>query len=505
MIRLSGICTLLLFITLQSFAIDASVNHGLLYKFDSAGKTYTPTLELYWQINPRSLHFVTNTSKKIIARIKTDIFIYEDAGLIKEDHFIAQTNPRSNVDELTSLNILELRKYAVKNGKLKLKFILTDVNDSGSVFNYEDSLVVNQDLGKPFYSDIQLLDTFFSFPNLTPFEKNGKQHIPLCANFLDDNKRTLHYYAELNNIESVKPDHYPLVHKLRIAKKQNDGYFPEMGTSDTILSKRVPDILGSIPIGKLTSGNYYVVASLEDKYGVLLATNSCFFQRMNLHPEKSTVEKKVIKEVLADSAMEHVTLLNLDKTFMSKYSLAQVRAILKMLLPVSDPMQTSTINNFLKNPDEMYMRYYVYNYFLAINEKEPAKAWKEYSDKVMDVNKKFTAQGTAGYETERGFIYLRYGVPTDIITVTNETGALPYEIWQYNNLTQFSNKKELTNSLFLFYKPGQMIGDYRLLHSTVSGEMINAAWRMYLYATTSSSSGSGINTNSRAEQYFGNR
>jgi GWxTD domain-containing protein len=198
--------------------------------------------------------------------------------------------------------------------------------------------------------------------------------------------------------------------------------------------------------------------------------------------------------------MEEITVLDLKKTFIGKYTLAQVRAILKMLIPVSDANSINSINGFLKKPDELYMRYFIYNYFAAIDKKNPERAWKEFSDKIREVNKKFSYGGTPGYETERGYTYLRYGAPTDIVTVSNEKGALPYEIWQYNSLRQL-NGKDIPDAVFLFYKPDQMMSDYRMLHSTVSGEMINPSWRTYLY----NGGEGGNNGNSRAEQYIRNR
>jgi GWxTD domain-containing protein len=257
-------------------------------------------------------------------------------------------------------------------------------------------------------------------------------------------------------------------------------------------------------IGALLSGNYYININLQDKNGTALATRSLFFQRLNAHPEKPEVAPVSLKEVMKDTSMEKVTFLDLEKTFLAKYNVQQLRSILKMLLPVSDGMQTNTINNFLKKTDEMYMRYFIYNYFQDLNAKDPGKAWKEYSDKVVEVNKKFSANGNAGYETHRGFIYLRYGKPTDIITVTSEAGSLPYEIWQYNVLTQFGNKKKLANALFQFYKQSRNLSDYFLLHSTVTGETMNSAWRTYLFSANGASS-AGFSMNSRAEQYFSNR
>ncbi len=507
MIRVSIVCLLFMAMFHRSSAIDAAANYSIFYKtntFSNAG--YTPEIELYWQVNPGSLHFATTPQKAIVARIKTDIVFFNAQGVVKEDHFILQTPPKATVVELSELNILELRRYSLSYGKVTIALRLTDLNDTFNVFSYVDSVTIKPDTTKPFYSGIQLLDTILQSSVKTQFLKNGKQIVPICANFLDNHKRSVFYYTELSNLANIPKDRYPLFSRIRISKKLNEGFSPEFTVTDTVLSAADTNFHGRFAIGRLTSGNYYISASLDDKLGYNLASQSLFFQRLNMNPDKDEVKKAPTKEIFKDTAMENITVLDLEKTFLAKYSLTQIKAMLKMLLPLSDPMQASTINNFLKKPDEMYMRYYIYNYYLALNPKDPAKAWKDYSELIMTVNKKFSESGTAGYETDRGMIYLRYGKPSDIITVSGETGSLPYEIWQYNTLTQFSNKKELPNALFLYYKPAQMMSSYRMLHSTVPGEVVNLSWRMFLYATTNSSTSSGgSSSNSRAEQFFGSR
>lgn len=505
MFRLAGLCIIFLFSTLSVSALDASVAYNLFYKYDSTkALKYQPVVDIYWQVNPGTLHFFTTAEKTIVARIKTDIVFTNSDGVLIEDHFILQTPPKTDAADLATINILELKQYAVAKGLVKILFRLTDMNDTANKFVFRDSISVVFDDASPVYSGIQLLDTAFKSTAKTPFSRNGKQQLPLCADFLDDNKRTLHYYAEIYN-RLIPAKHFPLVQNIRIGKKENDEFFAEFVKTDTFLKELPAFTEGSMGIGGLKSGNYYLVALLADKNGSTIATRSHFFQRLNRNLDVAVVDKKQPAAVFNDTAIENITVLDLDKTFMAKFTKTQLRAILKMLLPVSDPMQTNTINGFLKKPDEMYMRYYIYNYFQALNSKDPAQAWKEYSEKVKVVNRKYTSQGTPGYETERGFIYLRYGVPSEVVTVSNETGALPYEIWQYNTLTQFSNKKELANSLFLFYKPAQLMSEYRLLHSTVPGEPINLSWRMYLYATPNTPNTTNENSNSRAEQYIGSR
>ncbi len=495
---------MLLFIAGCSFSIiargmSATVAHAVYYHLTGEGK-YLPQPSISWQIDPASLHFTTTAQKTIIARVLTSITIQDESGVVVKDQFILQTPPRSSAEELADLVIAERRSYGFSrpaSGMVQYTISLMDLGDSSSVFTHTDSMHVVKVSGQPFFSDVELM----------VYADSTGASVPLCTNFLDDPIRTLYFKTELYNLKPgvIDNDRFPLVRKVQISKRATEMYLPEYTITDTIINPASSVKAGEIPIATLASGNYYITVSLDDKMGNRITANTLFIQRMNRTPEKKEAPVVNIKEIMKDTTMEHVTVLDLDKTFISKYTIPQLKAILVMLLPLSDAMHKNTINGFLKKTDEMYMRYYIYNHFKDINPKDPGKAWKEYSAKVMEVNKKFSANGTPGYQTDRGFIYLRYGKPTDIITVTNEAGSLPYEIWQYNTLTQFGNKKELANSLFLFFKQSQNLTDYRLLHSTVPGEPMNGGWRSYLYSTTNGASAAGFNMNSRAEQYFGNR
>ncbi len=498
-----GLLSIFLF-PIATLAIDASVAATLFYRPEPhLAEKNRPYLELAWKINPKGLRFKTATDKTITARVLTKVNILVDNELFKEDEFILQTPPRKDINGLNSVTILETKRYFVKKGLVKISVQFFDFEDTTNVFTYTDTFRVPEPSPRMFLSNIQLADTFLANDTKTSFLKNNMQVIPLSSNFLDNHNRSINYYIELYNPDSIPDNKLPVYAKIRISKKENELFMPEYDRNDTMKEPR-PFIWGSIPAGALKSGNYWITASIEDKFGEIFSVQKLFFQRLNSNPYKPPVTAATpVKDVFNDSAMEQVTVLNLEKTFLAKFTLPQIKSILKMLLPFSDGMQTNTINGFLKKPDEMYMRYFVYNYFQAINNKDPEKAWKEFSEKIKDANKKFSAQGAPGYETERGFIYLRYGPPTDIITVTGETGTLPYQIWQYNNLTQFGINKELANALFLFFKPNQMMSDYQLLHSTVPGEVMNSSWRYRLYDVKSQASSTGFNLNTRAEQYFG--
>ncbi len=500
MVRKGYILVLMLFCFTRSLAIDASLSHTLFYIPDPAqtGKLL-PNLEAYWQINPGTLHYNLTPEKTIVARIKTDIIFTDGTGIIKEDHYILQTVPRTNVQELRTHSIIELRKYTLPAGFIHMKLMMTDLNDSTNKFSVTDTFTINAPSNTAYYSGLQLLDTIIPSPAQTNFLKNGVQQVPACANFLDDNKHTLNYYAERYLTHKTPKSEYPLYQRIMISKNDDEAYFAGFNKKDSISEESLARVSGSFAIRSLPSGNYTLRIVLENKDHIAIAAQSLFFQRLNKNPGElapDTTTKSVVKAA-ADTGIENVTVLNLKKTFVAKYTLNEIRAILKMLLPFSDPGATMSIRNFLKKPDELYMRYYVYNYFANIDKKDPAAAFKDFSVKIIKVNELFNSHGVAGYETDRGFIYLRYGKPDDIVTIEGENGSVPYEIWQYNQLTQ-TNHKEITDAFFLFYRQTQGLSDFRILHSSVDGEAKNMDWRNTLYT-------SGSNQNSRAEQYIGNR
>ena len=76
-----------------------------------------------------------------------------------------------------------------------------------------------------------------------------------------------------------------------------------------------------------------------------------------------------------------------------------------------------------------------------------------------------------------------------------EEGALPYEVWQY-----FTVKTQGQDGVFLFYRPGNMVNDYKLLHTTVTTEVKNLNWRLTLYPN-----GKTGMRESQAELYLRNR
>src|SRR5690554_6549363 len=90
-----------------------------------------------------------------------------------------------------------------------------------------------------------------------------------------------------------------------------------------------------------------------------------------------------------------------------------------------------------------------------------------YKAQVQSVEWLFATNYQVGFETDRGRVYLQYGSPNSVIEQPSSPAEYPYEIWQYDQIKQYSNRR------FVFYSPTNLNEDYRLLHSDMIGELQN--------------------------------
>lgn len=484
--RRTGLCLLAIILSVQAHALNALVWHTLFHTVDADGGPGGAYIEAYWQVVPASLHFDKDNQWR--ATLKTDIIFRNDTGIVAEQYLEQHTPPAGSLAEAQKQNIIDLHRYMMPTGAIRMILQLSEPGYPDNKFIYTDSFTVAEQAGN-FYSGIQLLDTAYASQQVTMFSKNNRMQVPLCTNFLDDYKKVLHYYAELYQGSMLATSEYPLVQRVFISKHEYEAPVYGLMHTDSISRTVVSPVYGDFNTAVLPSGNYYLNVVLEDKTGLRIAANHFFFQRENKHPEEIKTETK------RDTTPEKIVVIDIAKSFVMKYSFQQLMAILKMITPISDALEMQTIKGFQKKPNEMYVRYFLYNFWSSRNQKDPEGEWKKYAEKVKEVNRLFTAGSLRGYETDRGVIYLKYGKPDERVPVENEPGALPYEIWEYRSLGKLNQE-----GVFLFYKPAEMVSDYRLLHSTVNGETRNPNWRNYLYKMNGASS-----DNSRAEQYIRNR
>ncbi len=95
------------------------------------------------------------------------------------------------------------------------------------------------------------------------------------------------------------------------------------------------------------------------------------------------------------------------------------------------------------------------------------EARSAYLDRVGQANGAYTERGREGWLTDRGRVFILYGVPDDIQRHPNESETHPYEIWNYN---------DVQGGVEFVFVDVLGFGRYRLVHSSHLDELRNDDW-----------------------------
>jgi len=165
------------------------------------------------------------------------------------------------------------------------------------------------------------------------------------------------------------------------------------------------------------------------------------------------------------------------------------------------------VDGIIKKDSLRLQRLYLFNYWAGESPNDPAAAYNKYMEVARAVDELYNSGFRHGFETDRGYVYLKYGQPDDTELRDQEPTAPPYEIWTYYEFPTTNQN----NVKFVFYNPSLAPGNFVLLHSTAIGERQNPQWLRELYRNAPNEiegsnyfDGNGVmdNFNRNAERVF---
>ncbi|MFZ1495926.1 MAG: GWxTD domain-containing protein [Saprospiraceae bacterium] len=462
----------------QINAIDVSVLYTTYYSPE------TPYVELNIFVLGKTVRFQKIDSTHQQAGVEVITTFSKDSQIVKFDKYILQS-PISN----NSINFLDLKRYTLPNGKYSLSVTITDQNDTTNFQTYQATFELQQNKAVVQQSDIQLINGFKRDTSYnTPFVKNGIYLEPIPFNYCHKSLEQLTFYTEVyNTLEILKA---PYLIRYFIEKvTSNSTYETSIIAHKRREPKNIDVLLLALDISALPTGNYNLVVEIRNKQNELLSQKKAYFQRNNPY--------------LQNTANVNNDIVNHE--FVKNFSLEDLRYGLKAIVPQVDGNEASVINLLLQEKNEQAMKNYLFSYWANQNHNQPEKAFAQYMEVAKAVDNMYRSGFGYGFETDRGFVFLKYGRPDDIVAVEDEPSAPPYEIWKYNKI------KNQTRVKFIFYNPSLGTNDFKLLHSTARGETNNPRWLVDLYKNApaevagddySNSNSMLPNINRNAERYF---
>lgn len=208
-------------------------------------------------------------------------------------------------------------------------------------------------------------------------------------------------------------------------------------------------------IGKLPSGNYLLAMEVRDRQDSVVQRRAQFFQRNNpVTYDPSTMVPGELGPNFTDA-------------FLNADTLAEH---LRSMRPIADELERKMIDDQAKNGKLDLMRPLMYTFWHSRDPANPQAAWERYLQAVHYADEHFGCRNMRGYQSDQGYVFLRYGAPNTVVDRRNETTALPYMIWHYYRAGTYSDRR------FVFYQPERSTTCWTLLTSDMPGELNNTRW-----------------------------
>jgi GWxTD domain-containing protein len=408
-------------------------------------------LEIYLQFVASSVKYV-NTPEGIQAKLACEFEILKDGVTVQKDIY-ALTSPVAK-DSIQD-DFYEVKRFALEPGKYQLKMALEDVNKKGSTVSGTLDIGIEDWSKNVQVSDIEVAEYAYKSEEENNFQKSGFHIIPLISNFYPSTLTKIPFYFEVYNSQTL-PDTMAGV-LTQIIDAQTGVELEDFNTFTKIRTASVVPLFKTVDIAQLKTGSYKLILSVVDPKLNTISQNEYPFERSNdieisYNPEQMVLDPAFQKSIPEDS----------------------VGYYLASLIPIARPAEIKNLLATLRTKNPEKCRKHLQAFWIQSAPKNNYEAWLNYKSAVNKVEKMFGTNFQGGFETDRGRVYLKYGAPNTLISRETSASEYPYEIWTYDKIGTFSNRR------FIFYNPDLVNNGYRLLHSDMLGETKNPGWQQVL-------------------------
>jgi GWxTD domain-containing protein len=437
-----------LLIALNSLAVRVFIDHQSFYSPETG-----PYLEVVFSFEGKSMKSVKNSEGQYIAQSNCNVILSQGNKVIRFAKFTASSTPTLLP---TAADFMSLERFALADGTYQLEIEITDANDSSAApLKHTETIEITHLSEGCFFSEIAFVSAFTSTIQENAFSKAGYDLIPYVSNYYPSSLNGLILYAELYNSRKLLGKKISFAYSICIT----DALQNEVASTKRIIRAEAEEVLPliqTIDISNLISGDYKVKLEMLDREGKVVCTQFRDFSR-----------NKIL-----ESTYTPPTSLDISNTFAARYTSSDsLYAHIQSCLPIAESVERNTIDNILSNVDLQTRQSFMYTFWYRRNSTNPEKAWNDYYQEVRAVQKEFGTKIKAGWQTDRGRVYLQYGKPSTRIVRNNDPDYWPFEIWHY-----YTTNTGLRDRRFLFYNTS-LNYDMELLHSDIPNELRNYDWK----------------------------
>lgn len=447
--------THLLIIFLLSFfsTLSFSQNKDKMMKVYLGQKQfYSPSDGNYIEIQ---LHFEGHTlnykkeDSVLVGQVLVNFQILDKDSILSSDAYKLKSPPmRDSIFD----DFYDIKRFALDPGAYTLQIELLDLNSEKETIKASKTIVIRDFKDSIQISDIQIAEAISEGHEGSVFFKSGYELIPRVISFFPAEYSSLPTYIEIYNTLSQEDSVFAL--KQTLKDIESDKVLDNYTRLTRFKSNEVVPMIRAVDISGLPTGNYELCFSVLNRDMRELTSSNYIFDRVNNMPE-----------------MFDPNMILIDPAFQQSITEDSVSFFLASLIPIANQSEVKNILKILKLKNDSLSRKQIQGFWTATSGVGYYEEWLKYKHQVQQVERIYKTSYQAGYETDRGRVYLQYGAPSTLVQRDVSSTEYPYEIWQYDKITKYSNKR------FIFYNPDLVKNGYRLLHSDMIGELQNKNWQ----------------------------
>lgn len=418
-----------------------------------------PYIEVYMSIDATSVDFQQVKNKGFQANVNIRMQLKKISGtdtlITYADNYnlLSQFIPDTTAEH-TRQAFVEMKRIQLESGEgdYLLEVIMKDKQDEEglAIVNYY-SFEIEKPVEGFAFSDLEFVHSIEKVEEENILTKNGYQIIPFGMNATFVDQDHLGFYVELYHADQLFQDKY-----FAQASILQGGQALLM--YDLMRQKEAApmDVFsGHFDISKLPSQTYQLQIKIFDPQ----------------NPEGESFTKAFF---VANSRIEprlaEYTAQTPGAELFSEYSDDQLTDYIETLIHISTENEIRFAKALTEKEDKQNFLYAFWQKRLS-QDKTVEQLWRGHLAALDYVNEQFKSNFREGWQTDRGRVFLKYGIPSDIELYPSESSRLPHEIWKYDRLGAQSQ------IIFVFLDNDLGSGEYVLIHSNKYGELQNFGWQ----------------------------
>lgn len=402
-----------------------------------------------------SLNYIEKESKTI-AEVQITQLFSQNGEIVRYDKYVLESP--EVIDSLVE-NFHDIQRFSLKPGEYTYELEVKDLHSKQEATSVKKNIQIVDLAKRVSISEITPAENVSATNSekTSIFSRMGYDVVPMTSNYYPTELEWLPYYVEVYNTEDFYDDSVYVVEQK--INGLNNGFDLEKYTRYyRYESSSIQPIVKVIDISMLPTGAYSLEINVLNRDKEVMVSQEYNFDRNNT-------------EEVNELAYENITL---DPAFEENIPMDSTDYYVASLIPIARSGEVRNIIQLLKEEDKEKNKKYLQAFWKQTSPESPFEGWMKYKAQVQQVEKLFATNYQVGFETDRGRVYLQYGQPNQVTERPSSPSEYPYEIWQYDKIGRFSNRR------FVFYSPMNLTNDYRLLHSDMVGELQNYRWKYAL-------------------------